>query len=147
MISLVTRKEALENEVFASFISLWQERFDPRIDPYMTIPGIYYDHTLDQSRYFTQEEIDRIRLEEEAEFEKLRDDIVPIELDFKGSLIYNLDEDNIFPYAQELGGAVEKFAQLLNSEITFILDYSIPWQYQRNEYFPVKHALDYLEHQ
>src|SRR5688500_16922071 len=124
MIFLVTRKEALENEVFASFISLWQERFDPRIDPYMTIPGEYYDHNIDKSRFFTQEEIDRIQLEEEAEFEKLRDDIAPIELDFKGSLIYNLDEDNIFLYARQLGEALEKFAQLLNSEITFLLDYS-----------------------
>src|SRR5687768_10058397 len=119
MITLVSRKEALQNEVFASFISMWQERFDPRIDPYMTTPGVYNDYSTDQFRFFTQEEINKIHQEEEAEFERLRDDITPIALDFKGSLIFNLDEGNIFLYAQELGEMISQFAQLVNSDLTF----------------------------
>ena len=68
MIKLITRKEAPKNEVFASFIGTWQKRFDPRVDPYRTEPGNYFDWQLDKQRWYTQYEINEINNKEIKKF-------------------------------------------------------------------------------
>lgn len=71
MRNLISRQEALRNEVFASFIGTWQTRFDPRDDPYMIGEGNYYDPELDDQRFFTQREIDEVHERELKEYLRL----------------------------------------------------------------------------
>jgi hypothetical protein len=144
MQNLITREEALRNEVFASFIATWQKSFDPREDPYMIIEGNYYDPELDQERFFTQVEIDEIHEKELAEYLKLKDNIEIKELEYFGELRYNLAFMDIFVYSIELGYTLQKLSSELNSDIIFILDYSVPWLYQKNDYQPVEDAMNYL---
>lgn len=142
--SLITRQEALNNEVFSSFIAIWQKRFDPREDPYMTSPGMYFDNELDRERYFDQSEIDKIYKQELDEFMSLKDDVKIKNYKYFGELIYNLQFTDIFIYAIELGRIMEKFSNTLGTELIFILDYGIPWMSQKNDYEPVAKAMHYL---
>lgn len=147
MIELISRPVALENEVFASFIHSWQERFDPRVDPYMTEPGIYYDSQTDQDRFFSREEIDKIRQEEVEEFERRSDPITPRKLDYAGELIYCLPYTDIIVYANGTGKVLENLSAFLKVEMTFLMDYRLPWLYQKNDYPPVNSALIFLSEQ
>lgn len=145
MIKLIARNEALKNEVFASFIRTWQKRFDPREDPYRTEPGNYFDWELDKQRWYTQDEINEINTKEINEFLYLRDKIEVKEFEYFGELKYNLQFNDILVYSIALGKTLEKLSKELNSELIFILDYSVPWLYQKNDYKPVARALDYLK--
>jgi hypothetical protein len=145
MIKLISRKEALKNEVFASFIGNWQKRFDPRVDPYMTEPGNYFDWELDKQRWYSQDEIDEINTKVINEFLRLNDKIEVKEIKSFGELKYNLPLNDILLYSIELGKTLEKLSKELNSELIFILDYSVPWLYQKNDYEPVTEALQYLK--
>ena len=145
MIKLITRKVALKNEVFASFIGTWQKRFDPREGPYRTEPGNYFDWELDRQRWYTQDEIDEINTKEINEFLSLNDKIEVKEIEYFGELKYNLQFNDILVYSIALGKTLEKLSQELNSDLIFILDYSVPWLHQKNDYKPVARALDYLK--
>jgi len=142
---LISRNEALINEVFASFIGSWQKRFDPREDLYLTEAGVYYDWDLQKERYFSQEEIDELNALELKGFLDLKDDIEIKQLTNSAELKYNLATADIFLYAKELGKTLEKLSQELNSELIFLLDFSVPWLSQKNSYKPVKQALKYLK--
>jgi len=144
MIELISRSTALENDVFATFIHNWQQRFDPRIDPYMTEPGIYYDNLTDQDRFYTGEEINKIRQEEVEEFERRSDPIMPGKFEYTGELLYCLPYTDIIVYAIEIGKVLENLSAYTNAKTTFLLDYRIPWLHQQNEYPPVNSALNYL---
>ena len=141
---LITRKQALKNEVFASFIGIWQERFDPREDPYMTTPGNYFDWELDKERFYDQIEIDSIRKKELEEFLNRRDDVTIKKYEYFGELKYNLDFKDIFIYSIEIGKILEQLSNVLNSELIFILDYNVPWLSQENDFEPVIKASNYL---
>jgi hypothetical protein len=141
---LITRKQALKNEVFASFIGIWQERFDPREDPYMTTPGNYFDWELDKERFYDQIEIDSIRKKELEEFLNRRDDVTIKKYEYFGELKYNLDFKDIFIYSIEIGKILEQLSNALNSELIFILDYNVPWLSQENDFEPVIKASNYL---
>lgn len=145
MINLISRNQALQNPVFASFIHSWQSRFDPRVDPGLTEPGIYYDWDLKVDRYFSQEEVNAIHQAGIEDFERRKDQIMPIESVSHGELIYNLDFNDITVYAAELGYTIQKLGIFLDSKITFLLDYNTPWLYQKNDFKPVADALLYLE--
>ena len=145
MLELITRSQALQNPTFASFIHSWQSRFDPRVDPGLTEPGIYYDWDLKADRYFSQEEVDAIHQANIEEYELRKDPTTPIEIISHGELIYNLDFTDITVYSAELGYALQRLARFLDSKITFLLDYDTPWLYQKNDFKPVADALHYLE--
>jgi len=142
---LISRKEALKNEVFASFVGSWQTRFDPREDPYFTKAGVYYDWDLQKERFFSQEEIDELNALELKGFLDLKDDIEIKQLTDSAELKYNLATADIFLYAKELGKMLEKLSTELDSALIFLLDYSVPWLSQKNSYEPVKQALKYLK--
>lgn len=148
MLELVSRPEALKNEVFASFIHSWQSRFDPRIDPYLREPGMYYEDPIsDEPRYFSKEEIELLHNREIEWFESNKDLISPIALEKHGELIYNLDFFDIIVYSVELGNMMQKLSEHLNSKITFLLDYNVSWLHQKNDFKPVHDALTYLGQQ
>ena len=134
----------MRNPTFASYIHTWQARFDPATDPYMTEPGIYYDQSIDEHRYFKKDEIDAINKKEADEYEKLRDHIVPIERTYQGELLYSLPYIDILVYSLEIGYTLQRLSDQLNSKLTFLMDYSIPWLHQKNQFEPVKKAIDYL---
>ncbi|HMU05116.1 MAG TPA: hypothetical protein PJ990_15895 [Saprospiraceae bacterium] len=142
--SLITRQDAVKNEVFASFIASWQKRFDPREDPYITTPGNYFDSELGIHRYFYQMEIDKINDLELAEFLSLKDEIEVKNFEYYGELIFKLDFSDIFVYAIELGNVMQKFSSSLGADLIFILDHGVPWMSQKNDYEPVTKALNYL---
>lgn len=141
---LITRKQALKNEVFASFIGTWQKRFDPSEDSYMTTPGNYFDWELDKERFYDQIEIDSIRKKELEEFLNRRDDVKIKKYEYFGELKYNLDFKDIFIYSIEIGKILEQLSNALNSELIFILDYNVPWLSQENDFEPVIKASNYL---
>lgn len=141
---LITRKQALKNEVFASFIGTWQKRFDPREAPYMTTPGNYFDWELNKKRYYDQTEIDSIQKKELDEFLDRKDDVTIKEYEYFGELKYNLDFNDIFIYSIEIGKVLEQLSNALNSELIFILDYNVPWLSQENDFEPVIKASNYL---
>ncbi len=141
---LITRKQALKNEVFASFIGTWQTRFDPREDPYMTTPGNYFDWELDKERFYDQIEIDSIHKKELEEFLNCKDDVTIKKYEYFGELKYNLDFKDIFIYSIEIGKILEQLSIALNSELIFILDYNVPWLSQENDFAPVIKASNYL---
>lgn len=143
---MISREQALTNEVFASFISKWQKRYDPSEDPYMTEAGNYYDYEIDKERYFDQDEIDEINKRELDEFYKRKDNVQIKDFEYFGELIYNLNYTDIIIYSIEIGNIIEQLSKALNEEIIFILDYTIPWLSQENEYEPVAKALNYLKH-
>jgi hypothetical protein len=144
MYILISRQDALINEVLSSFIASWQKRFDPRDDPYMTTPGNYFDWELGIHRYFDQSEIDKINERELVEFLSLEDDIEVKNLEYYGELIFNLNFSDIFVYAIELGSVMEKLSNSMGADLIFILDYGVPWMSQKNDYEPVAKALNYL---
>jgi hypothetical protein len=144
MYKLISRQEALKNEVFSSFIANWQKRFDPREDRYMTTPGNYFDEGLNLHRYFDQSEIDKINERELDKFLSMKDDIEVKNFEYYGELIYNLNCNDIFVYANELGSVMEKLSNSMGADLIFILDYSSPWLSQKNDYEPVAKALNYL---
>ena len=142
---LITRKEALRNEVFASFVSGWQKRFDSRDDLEMDQEGIYWDYDLDEERFYSKSEIDAINEKLVRDFLDLKDDIDPIKLKPFGELKFNLDYTDINAYSIELGKTLEKLSIELNKDLIFILDYSVPWLHQENDYEPVVEAVKYLK--
>lgn len=144
MIDLITRAQALGNPIFASYIHSWQSRFDPAKDPYMTDPGVYYDEKIDGERFFDKDEIDVIHKCESDEYERLRDHIDPIERTYQGELLYSLPFKDILVYSVEMGIVLQHLSERLNSKLTFLMDYSIPWLFQKNEFEPVRKALDYF---
>jgi len=144
MQNLITRQEALRNEVFASFIGSWQKRLDPRDDPYMVGEGVYYDPELDERRFFTQVEIDKVNERVLDEYLRLKDNVEIKEFQYYVELRYNLAFMDIFVYSIEVGYTLQKLSSALNSDIIFILDYSVPWLYQKNDYQPVVDAMNYL---
>lgn len=141
---LITREEALRNEVFASFVGTWQTRFDPREDPFMVQEGLYYDREIEKERFFAQAEIDEINRKELDEYLSLKDNVEIIKHEFYRELKYNLAFRDIFIYAIALGDSFQKLSDELNKDIIFILDYSVPWLYQKNNFQPVEDALNYL---
>lgn len=145
MNNLISRKEALSNKVFASFIAGWQKRFDPSDDLVMTEEGSYWDYELDKERFFAESEIDAINEKELKEYLNLKDEIEPLELVPFGELKYNLAYKDIAVYAMELGKTLEQLSQDLQSDIIFMLDYSVPWLSQDNDYNPVVDAVKYLK--
>ena len=141
---LISRKQALQNEVFASFIGTWQKRFDPREDPYMTTPGNYFDWEQDKERYYDQIEIDSINKQELDEFFERKDNVTIKKYEYFGELKYNLNFKDIFIYSIEIGKKLELLSSELNSELVFILDYNVPWLSQESDYEPVVRASNYL---
>ena len=141
---LISRKQALHNEVFASFIGTWQKRFDPREDPYMTTPGNYFDWEQDKERYYDQIEIDLINKQELDEFLERKDDVTIKKYEYFGELKYNLNFKDIFIYSIEIGKILERLSDELNAELIFILDYDVPWLSQENDFEPVSKASNYL---
>ena len=144
MRNLISREEALQYKLIASFIGAWQKRFDPREEPYMTRPGNYYDWEIDKERYYDQNEIDKINSQELEEYLNKKDNVLIKEFEYVGELKYKLNYKDIFIYSIELGKILEKLANELDSQIIFILDYNVPWLSQENDYEPVKKALNYL---
>lgn len=144
MKKLITRKQALQNEVFASFIGTWQKRFDPREDPYMTTPGNYFDWEQDKERFYDQIEIDAINKQELEEFLERKDDVTIKKYEYFGELKYNLKFNDIFIYSIEIGKILEQLSTELNAELIFILDYDVPWLSQENDFKPVVKASNYL---
>ena len=144
MKNLITREQALKNEVFASFIGTWQKRFDPREDAYMTKPGNYYDWEIHKERFYDQFEIDKINNQELAEFLDRKDNVEIKKYEYYRELKYNLNFSDIFLYSIEIGKILEKLGKELNEDLIFILDYSVPWLSQENDYEPASKALDYL---
>lgn len=145
MIELITRQEALRNEVFASFIQKWQERYDPRTDPYMTVPGVYYDSKIDSERFYSAQEIDFISKIEISEYERLRDPITSIKIENSSEVIFNLRYKDIIVYTIEIGKVLHALSKVLNSKIVFLLEYSVPWLWQKNDFKPVNTAINYLK--
>jgi len=145
MKNLITRKEALRNEVFASFIGTWQKRFDPREDPYMIREGNYYDWKIDKERFYDQKEIDQINKQELDEFLRRKDKVQIKKYEYFGELKYNLNFTDIFIYSIEIGKLLEKLSAQLKTELIFILDYDVPWLEQKNDFKPVQKALSYLK--
>ena len=141
---LITRKQALQNEVFASFIGTWQKRFDPRDDPYMTTPGNYFDEKQDKERFYDQKEIDIINKQELNEFIQRKDDIIVKKHEYFGEIKYNLIFNDIFNYSIEIGNTLKQLSTELNAELIFILDYNVPWLSQENDFEPVVRASSYL---
>lgn len=144
MYKLISRQEALKNEVFSSFIASWQKRFDPREDCFMTTPGNYFDKGLNLHRYFGQSEIDKIHKRELDKFLSMKDDIEVKNFEYFGELIFNLNFSYIFVYANELGSVMEKLSNSMGADLIFILDYGVPWMSQKNDYEPVAKAMNYL---
>ncbi|MBK9984034.1 MAG: hypothetical protein IPP15_16975 [Saprospiraceae bacterium] len=147
MLSLLPRSSSLSNPVFATFIYSWQKRFDPEDDPYMREAGEYFDPKTDTRRFFSKEEIDRLNAEEIKEYNLLRDRIEPIELPASKELKFRLSTYDIFLFSIQLGEIMRGLSEYLDSEITFLLDYSIPWLHQKNDFPPVNKALHYLQDQ
>ncbi|WP_146088660.1 hypothetical protein [Neolewinella xylanilytica] len=73
MIYSLPRKQALQNRALATCVATWQRWFDPDLDPYMSVPGEYYDHASDKFRWFGQEEIDKINRREQAAYQQQKD--------------------------------------------------------------------------
>ncbi len=145
MKNLISRERALKNEVFASFIGTWQKRFDPRQDPYMTGAGNYYDSEVDKERFYSQKEVDLINEQELDEFLQKQDNVEIGEFVNFGELKYNLRYTDIEVYSIEIGKIMEKLSSFFESELIFLLDYKIPWLWQKNDYEPVRKALNYLK--
>ena len=58
MIHLLPRKPALYDRALATCVATWQQRFDPDLDPYVTVPGGCYGPASDKFRWYGQEEMD-----------------------------------------------------------------------------------------
>jgi len=111
----------------------------------MTKAGNYYDWEIDEKRFYSQDEIDKINKEALDEFLQKKDSVGIGEYKYFGELKYNLSFRDKFIYAIELGKLIEELSKTLESELIFILDYAVPWLSQKNEYNPVQNALIYLK--
>lgn len=153
MIELLQRKPALElNETFASFIIASQQiRYDPSVNGSIYESGeiIYLNNDSPEPKAITQEESDTLNREAIEEYKSRRDhiDIISDIQTFKSSSLYQCTLTDIHTYASNLGTSIKELSNSMNwPSVIFLLDYSIHWSYQDNDYEPVRKALDYLKH-
>jgi hypothetical protein len=144
MIKLISREAALSNVTFANFIYNWQKSYDPTHDTFMKTEGVYPDSELDKDRFYSQKECDEIRENQIIQYKKSIDQITPKAQNQISEEIFNLRISDTLVYTNELGNLMSKLSKNLNNNIIFFLELKIPWLYQRNEYKPVKQALNYL---
>lgn len=110
-------------------------------------PCEMYFEDSEESRFVTQEECDKLNKEDYEDYLKRKDnfEVLDIEEDYSGSLVYGLPMCKIDTYVDNLSESIMKLSEELKLQsVFFLLDYSTPWLYQNNDFKPVKKALEYL---
>lgn len=148
MIELLERQEIFKlNKIFASFIIEGQEvQYNPMFDYNKYFPELMLVDD-EAPRFVTQAECDQWNEEENEEYLRKKDSFESINIAEKhvGEIVYNLSYSEIDTYVENLADGILKLAEELNwQSVLFLLDYSTPWLYQKNNHKPVKKALDYL---
>lgn len=151
MIELLDRQQILKlNNTFAAFILDWQNaQYNPLLDENKYEPGEMYENAdAEKPRYYSQEEVDQLNKERFEEYNKKKDNIETVSQEDKyiGQIIYNFPQADINDYVENLSAGIVTLATELEwKSMIFLLDYSVPWLDQDNDYEPVKNALNYLK--
>jgi hypothetical protein len=148
MIERLSRHEILKlNATLAAFIVDIQDvHYNPMQDyPRYEAGDMHVEGVM---RYVSQAEADTWNEADLIEYNNNKDiiDTIPTHEGFKGSAIYNFPKADIDTYIQSLSkGIVAICTQLHWESVIFLLEYTTPWLYQKNNYPPVKKALKYLK--
>ncbi|MEL7221877.1 MAG: hypothetical protein AAGJ93_11190 [Bacteroidota bacterium] len=126
MIQLIDRKTALQHQTLAAHVySLQEMMYNPANDPDIKKTNAAFRKL-------------------KAEYQVLKDDNPAEIYELQGSYIYNLPTVPLAEYVKNLGSCLTAYAQYTSSPLTFILDYSIPWLSQTNDFEPVLEAMTHL---
>lgn len=151
MIEILDRHQIFKlNRTFASFIIDVQDAlYNPTLDYNKYEPGKMYVEDSDKPRFVSQEECDKWNAEAFEEYLKRKDntELFSIKDRHAGETTYALSHAaDIDTYVEKLAETIVMLSDRLNwKAVIFLLDYSTPWLSQKNDYKPVKKAIDYLK--
>jgi hypothetical protein len=145
-VKLVSRTEALTaHAVLGQFIVNIQELY---YTPTPFEPCKMYVEDEENSRWVSQAECDAWNKEELYIYNQKKDKI-PAAAERKNStgiLIYSINGQSIEEYVGNLTVAICSLCKQMGwRQVTFILEYPVPWLSQENDYTPAKNATDYLK--
>jgi hypothetical protein len=149
MIELLDRPQIFKlNTTFASFIAEVQDvQYNPSLEHNRYEEGVYVEEN-EKSRFVSQEECDKWTQQALIEYNKRKCHIATVSIKdkYKGESVYQFPTADINHYAENLAKGIENLTASLSwKSAIFLLDYSIPWLHQDNDYDPVKKALEYLK--
>lgn len=126
----LSRKKALQDPIFASFISGWQNTRYPS-ESAARKEGEYYDEKSDTDRFYSQNELYEILDKEINEFKKITDDIKKQDFEMICNIVIDSppNQDEIV-YLTEV---MTSFAKENKIEYTFIPLFNLPWFHEKIE--------------
>lgn len=140
------------NPVFTKFILNWQLSLKP--EPFAAgdrVDSDSYNLEGDEegTAILTQEMAEKLTIEQNEAFEQKTDKnpfSAPIDLNLIDSRLIISSKENAEAYLNDFASALEQIRIELNESDLLVLGVdSTPWLYQKNNYKPVKKALDYLK--
>ncbi len=90
---LISRNRAIEDQDFLSFLYSWQNVGNPAEDDPM-LAGEYFDESLNEMRFFSQEELDKSRQKEIDDFKHLIDDKPKVDSTVFATLVIDTPDDS-----------------------------------------------------
>ena len=150
MIQTLSRKEILKmNKSFAKFISDIQDiKYNPATEENKYTEGYMILDEDEEARFVSQDESDIMTQTEYKEYLSIKDNIEFPQFTNKyfGNKVYNLPNNEVDIYVENLAKTIEKFCKNLKWEsVLFLLEYPTPWLSQKNSFKPVKNAIKYFK--
>lgn len=120
----ISRKNALKDPRFASFICGWQQTKYPSEIANRT-EGEWYEETTDTLRFYSQSELNKDRTKAINNFKKITDDLTKQDFEMAGTLVVDSppDVDEI----DFLTEAMASFTEQTKTELIFLPLFKVPW--------------------
>lgn len=127
---LITRKKALDDPHFASFLYGWQNSNKPFEDEPSFEAGNYYDETQNETRFFTEDDLIAAHKKKIADFERLLDSKPKIEATVVATLVVDTPQETRgIAYFTNL---LMDWVEAQNLTLVFVPFYKTNW-FQDNE--------------
>lgn len=123
-----SRKNILKDPIFASFISGWQNISYPT-ESASREEGEHYDEKTDAFRFYSQNELNKIRDKDIKDFKKITDDIKKHDFEMNCKIVIDSpsDVDEIIFMTE----VMSSFAKENQIEFTFIPLFNLPWFHEK----------------
>jgi hypothetical protein len=120
----ISRQKVFEDQIFASFISGWQDQENPAKNSAIEA-GEYFDDATDSLRFFSKKELIEIREHEITAFKKISDNLTKQAIEMTCKIV--IDAPDNTDEIQFLSETMAAFATKHSLTYTFIPLFKTPW--------------------